>query len=236
MSTVKETMSALQRHNDAMLRGSGEVEKAKLRLKELETEGQRRRLSLTDHEKKSKLLKMTLHSVETELKTVEDHVEKISAKLLEVSNQKEYEAGESERKKAEDEKGKLEEDILLKMDELADLEEKIKTENETFQIFESEMKTESAKLQERIDRFATSVKEHEAEFSLGLEELPQKHRSRFKKLCSSKDGVAVAEINGSACSGCNFSIPSVDLNTIRSGEVISCTNCGRFLFEKLSIQ
>jgi predicted nucleic acid-binding Zn-ribbon protein len=233
MNNVLNTMVSLQHHNDAIIRERSEIEKANKKLKDISENRSKREKDLST--KKSELLyyKKKMDQSELELKTVETKIDKIQAKLNEATNQKEYEAGESEKNKAVSIKDVLEEEILNGMEDLSQKEmdlEKLNIENK--ELFDNE-EMELTTLEERINRFSSSLSNHENEFSTLLEKLPRQHLSRFKKLAQSRDGVALVELNSNSCGGCNFAIPSADLNKIKSGEIINCTNCGRFVTVKI---
>jgi predicted nucleic acid-binding Zn-ribbon protein len=46
-----------------------------------------------------------------------------------------------------------------------------------------------------------------------------------------KQGIALAEVTGEACSGCYISLPPQLINEIRRGDkIIRCTSCARILY------
>ncbi|MFW5808029.1 MAG: zinc ribbon domain-containing protein [Spirochaetota bacterium] len=233
MSKVKDTMVQLQRHNDSILRACSEIESARQRIRELELKERNRIAQGEKLAEDIKLYRKTAHLLENDLSSVDEHIRKIDSRMNEASSQKEYAASETEKEKAAAQKSRLEDSILQKMEELSLLEDEKASFESTSGIDAEKAKVESDILVERIRRFEKSSDDHRIEFERLLLELPQQYRSRFQKLARAKDGRAIAELSGNACSGCNYSVPTSDINRIRDGETVSCTNCGRFVFDSL---
>jgi len=42
----------------------------------------------------------------------------------------------------------------------------------------------------------------------------------------------VYEVRGNACGACNMELPAAELNNLKKGEVVDCSNCGRMLYKK----
>jgi len=41
----------------------------------------------------------------------------------------------------------------------------------------------------------------------------------------------VYEVRGNACGACNMELPAAELNNLKKGEVVDCSNCGRMLYK-----
>jgi predicted nucleic acid-binding Zn-ribbon protein len=83
-------------------------------------------------------------------------------------------------------------------------------------------------------KIAECQKESESyrnKFSELLENISPVNKAKFSKLINSKDGVAIAKLNGEICSRCNFSVPSsIAVSASSRKKIEVCTNCGRFIY------
>jgi len=62
--------------------------------------------------------------------------------------------------------------------------------------------------------------------------IPDVLLARYERLRSKLDGVAVATLDGSRCTGCNLMLPTSELEQIRAtgaDTIIECEQCGRIL-------
>ncbi|MBQ9756271.1 MAG: hypothetical protein IJV99_01590 [Clostridia bacterium] len=54
----------------------------------------------------------------------------------------------------------------------------------------------------------------------------------LKKRHTDKMYPVVYEVRGNACGACNMELPAVEINRLKKGEVIECSNCGRMIYQK----
>ncbi len=163
-------------------------------------------------------------------------VEKLKAHLLEIKNNKEYQALLKEIETGEKEDKAIEDDILVLM-------EKIDAAAAEITVAEQRSREEEAALQEE-------QKQREAEFAKTDEELKAVERERqevagrvqpailthYEKLFRTKAGVAIAEARSESCSGCFMSIPpQVFVNVKKNENIITCPHCSRILYYKEAI-
>jgi hypothetical protein len=62
-------------------------------------------------------------------------------------------------------------------------------------------------------------------------DLPQDVLGQYEKLLASREGQAMAELDGRVCQGCYVSVPSnIYVRLARSTELVPCPSCGRILY------
>ncbi len=158
-------------------------------------------------------------------------VEKLKTRSAEIKTNKEYQALLKEIETAEKENKAVEDDILVLMEKI--------------DAAASEIKTAEARARDEESAIAAEQQAQEAEFS-GVEKrlkaaIEQREKaasgidpsflSRYQKLFRTKQGMALAEARGEACSGCYMSIPpQVFVNVKKNETVITCPNCERILY------
>lgn len=105
--------------------------------------------------------------------------------------------------------------------------------------FEDERTT----LQADVDRLEAELADAEAEIDADLSELTERRLAaiapvsgaildEYERLRQRFGGVGVARLVGSSCSGCHLTLPAVEVDRIRHGELgpmVHCSECGRLL-------
>ncbi|RPI90285.1 MAG: hypothetical protein EHM32_11720, partial [Spirochaetales bacterium] len=148
-----------------------------------------------------------------------------------VKNEREAAAVGSELAAASAERGGLEEEILLLMDELEVKSSSLAEAEKEVAAALEQSGADIAMLEERIERFRKQMDEHRAKFDEGLSGLSAAVRPKFQKLTGSGNGKAIVRIDGETCEGCRVQVP-VHLagDVSKADRVMSCSNCGRFIY------
>ncbi len=210
-----------------------------------ESEIERYKKSIQVWEKRLIDLKSTLNKKEDSLKNSrlkakqsELTLEEIDAKILKIEQRKniikserELEAQNNELKSLKEEKDAVENTVL----ELMDIIENSEAETSTLkkELDETIVQTDSdiRSLEVKIENCLNDAQNNKEKFNELLENLSPVTKTRFSKLINSKDGIAIAKLNGEICSRCNFQIPSsLAASTIKRESLNTCTNCGRFIY------
>jgi hypothetical protein len=166
-----------------------------------------------------------------------EKAEKLKARSSEIKNNKEYQAQLKEIETAERENKAIEDDILSLMEkidaaaaEVAAAEQRDREEEEALESEQKQHEAEYARVEEEL----TAVEQERQDMAGRIQ---QAALSQYQKLLGTKQGVAVAEARGEACSGCYMSIPpQVFVNVKKNESIITCPNCGRILFFKEAIK
>jgi predicted nucleic acid-binding Zn-ribbon protein len=89
----------------------------------------------------------------------------------------------------------------------------------------AEQKQLKSGIEERKQQLA-GLKEKRASLSAGIE--PE--AVQFYTGLRERKGTAVARVEQGICRGCRISLSSAELQRVKGGALIECTNCGRILF------
>ena len=224
-------MIELQHFWDNVTRCESEIERCKKSIKTWETRLKEISVKTADTDAKVKSIKMTLKKNELDLDEIDSKVKKIEQRINQLKSEREIEAQNNELIILNDSKDKLEGVILALMDNLESMEEK-------FRDYKNELAESEKQTKKDIDGLNRKIKEYQEESDIFknkyndlLPDLSPVNRSRFSKLISSKDGVAITKLNGETCSRCNFQVPSaVAVSAAAQKNIETCTNCGRFIY------
>jgi len=128
--------------------------------------------------------------------------------------------------------GEAEEEGLTLLAEI----EKQTAERVALQAAVAELEKEFAQYSASIDKEAKATMDRAAAMERerkkrGTSELAPDVLGQYEKLLASREGQAIAELDGRVCQGCYVSVPNnIYVRLARRTELVFCPSCGRILF------
>jgi len=196
------------------------------------------RAALKAKHEEIKLTRMQYDKLELDLKSREEEIAKMRVALNSARTNKDYSAILTTINTNKASKSKLEDQILVLINQMeADeavskqIVEDIGTEEEHLVELRGTIEQQRAEIQTEAERLA-------ARREAALREVPAEPRAMFERLADRYDGEVLAEVekmSGSKrgdhlCRGCYIKIPLESVNALMTrDEVVVCPNCGRFL-------
>jgi hypothetical protein len=168
---------------------------------------------------------------ELDLEEIDLKINKIEQRKSQLKSEREIDAQNHELIIQNDVKDKLEGTILDMLDNLEKLELILNDYKNELTQAEKQTKEDIEGLNRKIEENQKESEIFKNKYNELLPSLSPSSKSRFSKLISSKDGVAIAQLNGETCTRCNFQVPAsiaVSASSRKNPEV--CTNCGRFIY------
>lgn len=167
---------------------------------------------------------------ELEHKCLEEEIKKSRGKLFQIKNNKEYTALLSEVGSKEADKSVLEDEILSMMSKLEglrieekELEKKIQGEEKQLSVYAGSVEAELEVLEKETLGYQKQWKEN-------ANLLDKEALTQYQRLIE-KDGLAVVEVYGEDCGGCNMRLTPQTINLLlRHQELTLCKNCGKILY------
>lgn len=168
---------------------------------------------------------------EMSIKQADDEIKKLEVRLNTVRNNAEYQATLLQIESVKRERARLEEEGLALLERIESLNGQVQ-----------ESKARLAEEQSIFDEFATKADALRAGKQRELEEVgngrgdliasvPPELQSRYERLFTARDGLAVCASEGGTCTGCYTSIPPNLQVKLHSGSsVVQCNSCQRILF------
>lgn len=194
----------------ALLAAGNETEKGKAILKDLQKE--RRRL-------------------EMELMGVESRIQKYQSQLSEVKTNKEYQAILHEIEACRQERSRLDEKILLDMEEAEKGDAACRRLEDDLK--EMRRRTENGKeeLQRRLALLRSDLETLERERQDLQRSIPGLWLDPFLKVARQRKGLALVPVRDELCGGCHVRVmPKLIQEVRRSVGLIACDSCKRFLY------
>lgn len=168
---------------------------------------------------------------ENKIKKINEGMIKTKERLLEVKNNKEYQAMLKENESAEVTRGNVETEIIAILDELEKLSALVKkdlaTLDEQRQKYEEEKRLIEADLNSvDADFISWEQKRVDLKGKVSTDLL-----ARYERVKKSNKGVGVISVWKAVCNGCHMNIPPQLYNELqKTSELISCPNCHRIIY------
>jgi len=224
-------MIELQHYWDNVLVSETEIDRCKKSIKTWETRLNEISAKLSNAEIKLKSLKIDLKKRELDLEEIDIKIKKTEQRITQLKSEREIDAQNNELILLSDAKDTLEGTILELLDKVEIIESKHHEYKNEFEESDKQIKSDIEGLNKKIDDYKSEAEIFKNKYNDLLPSLSPVNKSRFSKLISSKDGVAITKLNGETCSRCNFQIPSsIALSATSQKNIEVCTNCGRFVY------
>jgi predicted nucleic acid-binding Zn-ribbon protein len=177
------------------------------------------------------LLEKKKKSKEDELEEIEEKINKLKAKSTEIKTNKEYEAHLKEIQNFENNKFKVEEEIISAMEKIDEFTKLLKKEEAQLKGVEEEFKREEKTLDNERNKLNSRMEAIKAKRNDMVVRIDKEIYGEYMDKIKSAGGVAVVETKDEVCMGCHTNIPPQLYNDIKSGEnIYTCYHCNRFLF------
>jgi predicted nucleic acid-binding Zn-ribbon protein len=169
---------------------------------------------------------------EKDLEVVQAKRSKTEGRLYEVKTNKEYSAVLAEIEDIKQEKGRVEEEILVLMDSQERLAADIKDTESRFKIREAQGKQEEAGFQEKLRVVETELALVRTERAELTRQLPPAVLADYDKLLKARGGLALAQVvKPNLCGGCRMTVTPQRLQELRAqSALLPCESCGRYLY------
>ena len=168
-----------------------------------------------------------------ELQAIEDRVKALDGRLYggTVKSPREMESGFNELQMAKEQAQQAEDQLLTMMVELEEAEKGM-----------ARSKEELARMEEERERSLVALGEERVALLKQLEGLMKdrgemvsqadpEHLVRYEKVRQARQGYAVARVERGMCQGCRLTLPTHEMQKLRSGsEPIQCNSCARILY------
>lgn len=187
--------------------------------------------NIEQNKKKYDELKAQRAESETKVKKLNDGMVKTKEKLLEVKNNKEYQAMLKEIETAEKTRGNIETQIIALMEEMDKLAVLVKKDEETVKQATITHEEEKKIIEDDLSAVDADTASW-TEKRVGLQKnIPADLLAQYERVKKRNNGVGVISVWKAVCGGCHMNIPPQMYNELqRSNELLSCPNCNRIMY------
>ncbi len=185
-------------------------------------------------EGKEELSRIELESrqKEQELASEQDKIRRSEKKLLNIKNQKEYNALSREVKLGKRVESQLEDAILEFMTKSEILTKRVARKQEQCAEFEGELDAKKAEAEEATTAAEKALSTLQLEKAGVVERIDRKFAAKYLSIKKVRQ-TAVAEMNDGICDKCNIAVPpQMAITVLKQEEILYCPNCQRMLYVK----
>jgi len=176
-------------------------------------------------------LKARRAECEAKIKKISEGMIKTKERMLEVKNNKEYQAMLKEIEAAEKSRGEIETQIIALMEEMDKLSILVKKDDETLKQAVIKHEEEKKIIEDdlnAVDADTASWTEKRADLQKSI---PVDILAQYERVKKRNNGVGVISVWKAVCNGCQMKIPPQLYNELqRSNELLSCPNCNRIMY------
>lgn len=231
MKKQLELLVKLQECDSAIHRARRMQESHPRMIAEIEEELAREREALRMQDKRLEESRKKRMQKEQELALNEDRVQKAKQHLTAVKTNKEYQAALKEIELIEQGNAKIEEEILIIMEESERIAREKADGEALLNRKTKEAQENKAVLERQLATCAQEIEEHERLKSSFISQIQSDLLDLYHRIKLKRPELTVAAAENSCCTGCHMNIPPQLFNEIkRCQKIITCPHCNRILF------
>jgi len=231
LKTLIQHLIELQELDSRILEKRRFIDKVPNRIHEVDGPLTLAKQDLARMQQKNEQLLKKKRDREKALEEVQDKVRKMKTRTADLKTNKEYQAHLREIESTEKETGRIEEEILVIMDELDEAlrlqkaeEARVLKEVETLDAFRKELDGEVAIYEKELSQL-------KAERSGIVSKVEPDVYSMYMRLLREGGGMALARSRSEVCGGCNMNMPPQLFVEVRKNEeLLQCPQCQRILY------
>jgi uncharacterized protein len=183
------------------------------------------------NKKKYDEIKSRHNDKEKEIKKINENITKAKERLLEVKNNKEYQAILREIEVAESSCGDIETEIISLLEEMDKLSALVKKDEETLNQQKKKYEAEKGKIEADINAIDSDFINLEQKREELRKKVPGDLLAKYEKIKNRNNGVGVISVWKAVCNGCHMNIPPQLYNELqKSAELLNCPNCHRIIY------
>ena len=186
--------------------------------------------SITNKKTSLAELEKTQSKIESEIQNNLYLIKKAEEKLFEIKTHKEYGALQKEIGEAKRNNSELEEQILIKMEDIERLLNEINKDEENFTTKKTEYEEKISEYELLIEDLKSRQEPKKTEKSKILEKINSDVLPIYEQVIK-RNGRALALVNNEICTGCNMNIPpQLYIQVLTQKKIYQCPNCKKILY------
>ena len=180
-----------------------------------------------------KEIELSLNKAEHQMDGLKEKINKLKDQLSLVTSNKQYDALTQEIEYLKQELDEAELKDLEFEEEKETLSNDIKEKEENLESLSKDLSGRRVKLEKLMSESAENKSALEKDRDKKLVNIDESILSRYTRISTAREGLAVVNLEGNACGGCGFVIPAQDVTDIRDKDnFYYCDICSRFIYYK----
>lgn len=186
---------------------------------------------MEQNKKKYEEVKARHIECENKIKKINDGMVRTKERLLEVKNNKEYQAMLKENETAEAMRGDVETEIISILDELEKLSALVKKDQTTLGEYRKNYEDEKRLIEADLNSIDTEFVKCEQKRAGLKDKVPADILARYERIKKRNNGIGVISAWKAVCNGCHMNIPpQLYIELQKTSDLIACPNCQRIMY------
>lgn len=200
-------------------------------IEELETRRNEEQAAVKALEEKIKANQLKRKQRELDLQAKEEGVKKLQVQLYQLKTNKEYQTMQQEIEGVKADNSRIEDEILMLMEEAETLNKDLTKEKGLFAEAERRLNEDKKKIESEIASIDGEISNFEVQRKELAASVDKKVLTHYEKVLANRDGLALAAVKSHACQGCFLNLPPQVINEIKMKEkLVTCESCARILY------
>jgi predicted nucleic acid-binding Zn-ribbon protein len=208
---------------DRLQRGPKQLRARELNLARLQT-------ALSESQEQYKSIRMASDQKQLQLKTGEQKIEDLRAKLNACGSNREYQALKEQIAADEMANSVFADEILESLDKIDEAAAHVKTAETELATAEAELNQTREEVARQQDLLESELQRVNGNLTEAETNLPVELRDVYRRMVTSKGADAMAAADGTHCGGCYQALTPNIHTILQAGEVQQCLTCGRLLY------
>jgi len=146
-----------------------------------------------------------------------------------VGNPKELASLQHEVETLKSKRTRVEDKVLEIMEQIEQAESSVMSLGKELKALESDWQSQQQRLSSEIDELKLALNDLKHKRETQLASIDPQAIELYDRIKKQK-GTAVAKVEQGICQGCRISLSATQLQQVRTGGLMQCSNCGRILF------
>lgn len=169
-------------------------------------------------------------ALEGELDTENEKLKRYQRQLFEIKDNKEYQALLREIEGEKERISRLEEDILMLLEEIDECSHSLEDARRKAKDDKSDCEAKESNLEKKMEALKEELIVKDDERKRVTARMKPDLLASYERIRKGRGGVAVVTLNAGTCPGCFTALPPQFINEVRKGnQILTCEHCGRML-------
>jgi len=200
-------------------------------IEELETRRNEEAAAVKAIEEKLKANQVKRKQMELDLSSKEEGIKKLQTQLYQLKTNKEYQTMQQEIEGQKADNSRIEDEILMLMEEAENLNKDLAKEKALFADAEKHLNEDKKEIEAEIVSLDGNISALEAQRKEMIALVDKKVLAHYEKVLANRDGAALAAVKSHSCQGCFMNLPPQVINEIQmKDKIVTCESCARILY------
>ena len=177
-----------------------------------------------------KQAKMSSDQRQLQLKSREDKIDDLKAKLNTAASNREFDLLKEQIAADEQANAVLSDEILEGFEKLDAMEEGLKEVEKELSDTQDEQKKRVSDIESRLTTVRKNLEHVQSQLTEAESQIPAAAKSEYTRMTNTRGQDALAPVEEGCCSGCHTVLTTQTIDRLRLSQLVRCPSCNAFLY------